>query len=152
MFIIQGKSPIWSVYTWGYVTTLHDRGGVLGRHLDTFFWALTILRSRLLACVWSGPKACMVAYFLHSYLSTTKLAGFRCLFWGARGFVTKVNTWQRGWDIEGEMVWIAGGYKWSGLRDMRLQIGGGSWNIAFLYQNKENIKCQINMWKWVEHY
>ena len=45
-----------SHYTWGSVTTLHDFGGVLGRPLDTFFWALTISWSQLLACVWSGPK------------------------------------------------------------------------------------------------
>ena len=44
-----------SHYTWGSVTTLHDFEGVLGRPLDTFFWALTIPWSRLLACVWSGP-------------------------------------------------------------------------------------------------
>ena len=42
--------------TWGSVTTLHDFGGVLGQHLDTFFWALTISSSRLLAHVWSGPQ------------------------------------------------------------------------------------------------
>jgi hypothetical protein len=38
------------------MTTLHDFGGVLGRPLDTFFWALTISWSRLLARVYSGPK------------------------------------------------------------------------------------------------
>ena len=43
-------------YTWEPVTTLHDFGGVLGWLLDTFFWALTISWSRLLARVWSGPK------------------------------------------------------------------------------------------------
>ena len=30
-----------SHYTWGSITTLHDFKGVLGRPLDTFFWALT---------------------------------------------------------------------------------------------------------------
>jgi hypothetical protein len=34
-----------------YDFTLHDCGGVLGRPLDTFFWALTIPWSRLLARV-----------------------------------------------------------------------------------------------------
>ena len=42
-----------SHYAWGFVTTLHDFGGVLGRPLDTFFWALTISWSRLLGCVWT---------------------------------------------------------------------------------------------------
>jgi hypothetical protein len=32
-------------------TKLHDFGGVLGRPLDAFFWALTISWSRLLARV-----------------------------------------------------------------------------------------------------
>ena len=44
-----------SHYIWGFVTTLHDFGGVLGRPLDTFIWALAISSwSRLLAHVWSG--------------------------------------------------------------------------------------------------
>ena len=44
-----------SHYTWGSVTALCDFGGVLGwRPLDTFFWALTIPWSRLLARVWRG--------------------------------------------------------------------------------------------------
>jgi hypothetical protein len=45
-----------SHYTGGSVTTLHDFGGVLGWPFDTFFWALTILWSRHLARVRSGPK------------------------------------------------------------------------------------------------
>jgi hypothetical protein len=48
-------SHMTSHYTWGSVTTLHDFGGVLGRPLETFFWALTISWSRLLARVGSGP-------------------------------------------------------------------------------------------------
>ena len=50
-------SHVTSHYTWGYVTTLHDFGGVLGWPLDTFFWALTISWSWLLARVWSGPNS-----------------------------------------------------------------------------------------------
>ena len=42
-------------FGWGSVTTLHDFGGVLGRPLHTFSWALTISWSRLLARGWSGP-------------------------------------------------------------------------------------------------
>ena len=37
-------------------------GAVLGQVLIAFFWALTIAWSRLLACVWSGPKA---SFILH---------------------------------------------------------------------------------------
>ena len=51
---LRAWSHMTSHYTWGSVTTRHDLGGVLGQPLDTFFWALTISWSRLLACVWSG--------------------------------------------------------------------------------------------------
>ena len=50
---LRARSHMTSHYTWGSVTTLHDFGGVLRRPLDTFFWALTISLSRLLACVGS---------------------------------------------------------------------------------------------------
>jgi hypothetical protein len=53
---LRARSHMSSHYTWGYVTTLHDFGGVFGQPLDIFYWALTILWSRLLAHVWSGPK------------------------------------------------------------------------------------------------
>ena len=44
------RSPMSSHYTWGSVTTLHEFGGVLGRPLDTFFWALTTVMA-LGSCV-----------------------------------------------------------------------------------------------------
>ena len=44
------------------MTTLHDFGGVLGRPLDTFFWALTISWSRLLARVKWPLAAIIVGY------------------------------------------------------------------------------------------
>ena len=53
---LRDRSHMTSHYTWGSVTTLHDFGGVFGWPLDTFFWALTISWSRLLARVWSGPS------------------------------------------------------------------------------------------------
>jgi hypothetical protein len=53
---LRTRSHIASHYTWKSMTTRHDVGGVLGPPLDTFFWALTISWSRLLACVWSGPN------------------------------------------------------------------------------------------------
>jgi hypothetical protein len=52
---LQARSHKTSHYTWRSVTTLHDFGGVLGQPLDTFFWALKISLSQLLARVWSGP-------------------------------------------------------------------------------------------------
>ena len=51
------QSHMTSHYIWGSVTTLHDFGGMLGQPLDTFFWALTISWSRLLAHMWSGPTS-----------------------------------------------------------------------------------------------
>ena len=56
--LVEGRSHMTPHYTWGSVTTLHEFGGVLGQPLDTFFWALKISWSRLLVCVWSGPKEC----------------------------------------------------------------------------------------------
>jgi hypothetical protein len=53
---LRAQSHMTSHYIWESVTTLHDFGGVLGWPLDTFFWALTISWSQLLARVWSGPS------------------------------------------------------------------------------------------------
>ena len=53
---LRVQSHMTSHYTRGSVTTVHDFGGVVGRPLDTFFWALTISWPRLLAHVWSGPQ------------------------------------------------------------------------------------------------
>ena len=55
-FWLRTQSQMTSHYTWGSVITLHVFGGVLGQPLDTFFWALTISWSQLLARVWSGPN------------------------------------------------------------------------------------------------
>ena len=60
---LRALSHMTSYYTWGIATTLHDFEGVLGWPLDTFFWALTISWSRLLACVWSGPKVKPLGYW-----------------------------------------------------------------------------------------
>jgi hypothetical protein len=67
------ESPI-THYTWGSVTTLHDFGGVLGWPLDTsFFWALTIPRSRALgSCVkWPSNLAnlSLLSWFLWEELA-----------------------------------------------------------------------------------
>ena len=50
---LRVQSHTISHYTWEFVTTLHDFGGVLGRPLDTFYWTLTISWSQLLGSVWS---------------------------------------------------------------------------------------------------
>jgi hypothetical protein len=52
---LRAWSYLTSHYTRRSVTTLHDFGGESGRPLDTFFRALTISWSWLLARVWSGP-------------------------------------------------------------------------------------------------
>ena len=66
---LRARSHMTSHYTWGPVTTLHDFGGVLGWPLDTFFWALAISWSRLLACVWSGPRVASWNLLIHSIQS-----------------------------------------------------------------------------------
>ena len=52
---LKYRSHMASHYSRGSVTTLHTFGGFLRRPLDTFFWALIISQSRLLAHVWIGP-------------------------------------------------------------------------------------------------
>ena len=46
---------------------LHDFGGVLGRPLNPFFWALTISWSRLLARVWSETRKWTQVFVLVSF-------------------------------------------------------------------------------------
>ena len=43
-------------YTWGPVTTLHDFRGELGRPLETFFWALTIIMVTALGSCVKWPQ------------------------------------------------------------------------------------------------
>jgi hypothetical protein len=69
---LRARSYTSSHYTWGSVTTLHDFEGALGQPLDTFFWALTISWSQLMACVWSGPKVCVISC-LHMLLLLGKI-------------------------------------------------------------------------------
>jgi hypothetical protein len=61
---LRAQSRMTSHYTWGSVTALHDFGGVLGRHLDTIFWALTISWSWLFTHKIESPWSC---HFKHSY-------------------------------------------------------------------------------------
>jgi hypothetical protein len=65
---LRTQSHMTSHYTWGSVTTLHDFGGELGWPLDTFFWALTISWSCLLARVCTSPH----------YLTTVLVAVASC--------------------------------------------------------------------------
>jgi hypothetical protein len=52
---LRARSHMTSQYTWGSVTTPHEFGSALRRPWHTFFWALTVSCSRLLARVWSDP-------------------------------------------------------------------------------------------------
>ena len=52
---LRAQSRMTSHSTWGSWLYYMSLGGVSGRPLDTFYWALTIAWSRLLAHVWSGP-------------------------------------------------------------------------------------------------
>ena len=75
---LRAQSHMASNYTWGSVTALHDFGGVLGRPLNTFVWALTISWSRLLAHVWSGLKSLKLwAAWLPKIIKTLEL-----IYWG----------------------------------------------------------------------
>ena len=77
---LRARSHMTSHYTWGSMTTLHDFEGVLGWPLDTFFWALTISWSWLLARVWSSPN---YAYHKCGYdysWATSNITHNSCLF------------------------------------------------------------------------
>ena len=89
---LRGRSHVIAHYTWESVITLHDLGSVLGRPLDTLFWAPTISWSRLLAHVWSGPKG--------------KTQGLR-----AMGIWLKFSCSQFPTNDRGE---LAVGYRWTG--------------------------------------
>jgi hypothetical protein len=58
---LRAQSHMASHYTCGSTTTLHDIGGVLGRPLDTFSWALTLLWSRAAVSIWS-PGSTVIPY------------------------------------------------------------------------------------------
>jgi hypothetical protein len=95
---LSARSHMASYYTWGSVTTLHDFGGELGRPLDTFFWALTILWSQLLARVWSGPNlkvdgSSMGIFSNHTNYPNKCMLLFR---------VTQCNEWEWVWVWERE--------------------------------------------------
>jgi hypothetical protein len=48
---LRARSHMTSHYTWESVTTLHDLGGVLGRPLDTSFWAHNFMVTAFGPCV-----------------------------------------------------------------------------------------------------
>ena len=77
LLVLRARSHMTSHFTWGSMTTLNDCGGVLGWPLDTFFWALTISWSRLLAHVWS-IRALIPAFdvFLELYLDNLRTLSF----------------------------------------------------------------------------
>jgi hypothetical protein len=95
---LRARSHMTSHYTWGPVTTLHDFGDVLGRPLDTFFWALTISWSRLLARVWSDPKEVCCVTWMHD---NRKLA---CEGIGITQSQRYKNKWPR--NVCKSVVWI----------------------------------------------
>jgi len=74
---LRARSHMTSHHTCESVTTLQDLGGVLGRPLDTFIWALTISWSQLLACMWSGCKKPKVVKMHGS--QTTALEGMQTM-------------------------------------------------------------------------
>ena len=59
------------------MTALCDFGGMLGRPLDTFFWALTISWSRLLARVRNGPQVQRYLDFVHDGNGVSLVESYR---------------------------------------------------------------------------
>ena len=82
-----------SQYTWESVTTPHDFGSVLGRPVHTFFCALTVSWSRLLARVWSDPYIHLT--FTHLLCRSLKRSGNRT--WTGSTFFTNESAWSEWW-------------------------------------------------------
>ena len=97
---LRAWSHMTSHYTWGSVTTLHDFGGVLRQPLDTFFGALTISWSRLLAYVQSGPYVVTIINFETFWLIFMNLykdevgfeVGPHCLTWSNHSAGLSLNS------------------------------------------------------------
>ena len=84
---LRVQSHMTSHYIWGFVTTLHAFGGLLGWPWDTFFWALRISWSWLLACVWSGMdnvlSCCLMLIYWHLtlfWVFTTTITKYKTIF------------------------------------------------------------------------
>ena len=77
---LRAQSHMVSDCNWRSVKTLHGFGGVFWRPLDTFFWALTISWSRLLARVWTGPKYFEVSVVHTLYVRIDSKDGIRYYF------------------------------------------------------------------------
>jgi hypothetical protein len=94
---LRAWSHMTTHYTWGSVTTLHDFGRVLGRPLDTFFWALTIWWSRLLGWMWSTHviESPLPLHFKHSH------------WWKRRGRSKFAS--HRAWGTNGVRMWMQDG-------------------------------------------
>ena len=82
---LRARSHMTSHYTWGFMITLHDFEGVLGRPLDTFSWALTISRARLLAHV--VPMA-----MSHASLTFTMLIPLKNIFYFTRYLFPQIES------------------------------------------------------------
>ena len=70
---LRVRSHVTSHYTWGSHFILRDIGGVLGRPLYAFLWALIISWSQLLARVWSGPKGLFTPWTMKSSQGLVKI-------------------------------------------------------------------------------
>ena len=80
---LRARSHMTSHSTWwGFMTTLHDFGGGLGRPLVTFCWALTFSWSWLLARVWSGPDYYTMTIVTH-------------ILWSERILISNDGWWWR---------------------------------------------------------
>ena len=119
--LVEGPSHMMSHYTWGSVTTLHDFGGVVGWPLDTFFWALTISWSHLLARVWSGPNiraTSLTKLKAHDHCNLRALIGrkggdrpssLHTRRWRPKeDFMDEKSTWSPTWQTMDKVSWSPG--------------------------------------------
>ena len=157
---LRARSHTTSHYTWESVTSLHDLGGVLGRPLDTLFWAVTILWSRLLACVWSSLqqginlKGCLyfigkgnLEFSLSKWRVTLKIALHVCIEVFVESahyhvyYLSDVENYNIS-ETEEHTWWIS--MAWSIIRDRLLLFSavhfeGFTEHYPFLFEGLQNI-------------
>ena len=130
-----------SHYTWDFVTTLRDFGGVLGWPLDISFWALTISWSWLLARVWSGPKFRTPALNLNAltHMITLHLGHPTMHFLSRQKICIFKNEWHLG------LVCTSGQGLWSPLLSIFFFIGENIDGSPTSFSPNINIECVKRM-------
>jgi hypothetical protein len=144
---LRARSHIGSHYTWGVVTTLHDLGVCWDGGLWTlFFRTLTISWSRLVACVWSGPRSHVYMAFIRGssfFIAWSMVAEFARVILLTFCFATPQNS---GAHINMSQHWLHCFHKFKPLEELHntyVSLYSLIWDSAFWdsykYKNMDKI-------------